>query len=114
MQRFRLQRRTSQPGTQKFETCTFLDGEVISEDHVRIIYNACQQNRSLEDAAFNNEKFSSGKVVTFYQIERQLKVFVRLANGKLNNLSWRGMRVTYNPVTHKVKVRVPRKLAKAS
>jgi hypothetical protein len=84
---------------------TMLDAELLPNGRLKIIYNGCLRNRLLEDAAFNNKKFASGKIVTFHQIERQLKVFVRLCNGRLNNKSWQGKRVTYNSVTNKVRVR---------
>jgi hypothetical protein len=100
MDRFRLQ----------VDGVTSLDGELLDNGRIKIIWNGHRRNRFLEDVAFDNKKFDTGKVVTFHQIERQLKVFVRLCNGRLKNASWRGKRVTYNPVTHKVKIRV----AKAS
>lgn len=95
MNRFRLQ----------VDGVTTLDGELLAKGRVRIICNKHRQNRFLEDAAFDNKTFDPGKVVTLHQIERQLKVFVRLCNGRLYNKSWRGKRVTYNPVLHKVTVR---------
>lgn len=84
---------------------TLLDAELLSNGRLRIIYNGCRLNRFLEDSAFNSKVFDSGKIVTFHQIERQFKVFVRLCNGRLKNKSWRGKRVTYNPVTHKVNIK---------
>lgn len=95
MDRFRLQ----------VDGPTMLDAELLPNGRLKIIYNGCRLNRCLEDSAFNNKSFDPGKVVTFHQIERQFKVFVRLCNGRLKNASWRGKRVTYNPVTHKVRVR---------
>ena len=84
---------------------TMLDAQLLSNGRLKIIYNGCRQDRCLEDAAFNSKTFDKGKIVTFHQIERQFKVFVRLCNGRLKNASWRGKRITYNPVTHKVRIR---------
>jgi|TARA_Y100000296_G_C5121892_1_gene230831 hypothetical protein len=97
MDRFRLQ----------VDGPTMIDAQVLPNGRLKILYNACRRpERSLEDEAFNNKRFDKGEIVTFHQIERQFKVFVRLCNGRLNNASWQGKKVTYNPVTHKVRIRV--------
>lgn len=84
---------------------TAFDAELLENGRLRIIWNGFERDRFLEDVAFNNKRFAKGKVVTFHQVERQLKVYARLANGRLRNVSWRGKKITYNPVTNKVKIR---------
>lgn len=90
----------------QFDGGTGFDAEILENGRLKVIWNGCKRDRFLEDAAFNNKTFDKGKVVTFHQIERQLKIYARLANGRCKNKTWRGKRVTYNPVTHQIRVRV--------